>query len=268
MDVFVAKQVVKNFVLPPTGPVLISLLGVGLAATVRWRSTGATLCLVGLVLLWVLSTPVTADALLRWTEAYPALDLRRPVKAQAIVILAGGARVEAPEYHGPAPGAATLERLVYGARVAKATGLPVLVSGSHYEAEAMTNFLQRDLNVTPQWIENRSRDTYWNARLSAAILQRAQVHKIVLVTSAAHMARSVAEFKDAGLEVIPAPAAMWSRREWGILAFVPNADALVRSQRALYEVLGLWVHSLRDWLTAVGLLHPGPVPAPPPAPEG
>jgi uncharacterized SAM-binding protein YcdF (DUF218 family) len=238
MDIFTWKQVIKNLVLPPTGPLILCLGGLALGTSWRLRRLGAGLCLAGAVMLWALATPVIADALDRWAERYPALDISKPVHAQAIVVLGGGVRVDAPEYQSAAPGATTLERLVYTARVVRATGLPVLVSGGHYEAGAMSESLQRDLGVTPRWIENHSHDTHQNAQMSAPILMRAGVQRIVLVTSAAHMARAVREFEAAGLTVIPAPAAMWTRRERAILAWVPNVDALVRSQRALYEGLG------------------------------
>ena len=39
----------------------------------------------------------------------------------------------APEYGGPAAGPGLLERLSYGAYVARRTGLPVLVSGTAYD---------------------------------------------------------------------------------------------------------------------------------------
>ena len=259
MDIYVWKLLLKNLVLPPTGPLILAVAGGLLAAmSVRRRALGIGLAASGVALLWVLSTPLIADILVRWSERYPALDLTKPVDAQAIVILGGGVRVDAPEYGGAAPGATTLERVVYGARVARATGLPVLVSGSRSEATAMNTFLQRDLAVTPRWVEGHSRDTRENARMSAAILTPAGVHKVVLVTSSAHMSRSVAEFEEAGFSVVPAPAAMWTLRDPGIIRWVPNADAMVRSQRALYEALGKAVQAFRGLLTALGLVHADP----------
>ncbi len=253
MDIFLWKQLLKNLALPPTGPLLLAVAGLIVWASARGRGAGSglrgaglALCAAGVALLWVLSTPIVADSLMRSAERYPALDLGKPVDAQAIVILAGGVRPGAPEYAGhAAPSSTTLQRLVYGARVAHATGLPVLVSGSHFEAEAMTEFLRTDLAVTPRWVESHSRDTQENAQKSAAILARAGIRKIVLVTSSEHMARSVTEFRIAGLAVVPAPAEMWTRRDRALLVWVPNAEALVRSQRALYEVLGRIVQAIR-----------------------
>lgn len=181
MDIFVWKQLLKNLVLPPTGPLLVAIIGLALAASTRLRGIGLAFAAVGVVSLWALATPIVADALVRAVERFPAFDPTRAVDAQAIVILSGGVRLDAPEYGGaPAPSATTLLRLVYGARVAHETGLPVLVTGSRLEARAMTDVLSRDLSVTPRWVENRSRDTHENAQMSAAILSRAGVRRIVL----------------------------------------------------------------------------------------
>jgi len=255
MDIFVWKLLLKNLVLPPTGPLIIVLAGLLLALGSRHRRSGWALCAAGAALLWALATPVVADVLVRSVERYPPLDLTQPVRAQAIVILGAGVRLNAPEYGSSAPSATTLERLVYGARVARATGLPVLVSGSHYEAAAMSNFLQHELELTPRWVENRSHDTHENAVNSAAMLADAGVHQIVLVTSAAHMARALREFQAEGVTVLPAPAELWTRRDLGMLVWVPNADALVRSHRALYEMLGRLAQSMRFALVAHGFLH-------------
>jgi uncharacterized SAM-binding protein YcdF (DUF218 family) len=259
MDYFVWKQVLKNLVLPPTGPLLLLVLGLVLASFRKARLTGAVLSALGLAFLWVLATPIAADTLVRWAERYPALDAAQAGEARAIVILGGGVRVNAPEYGTSAPGATSLERLVYGARLARQTHLPVLISGSRFEASSMTDFLHEDLGVSAEWVENRSRDTHQNAQFSAAILARAGVHKVILVTSAAHMARSVVEFNQAGIDVIPAPAAMWAQREWGVLAYVPNADAMVRSQRALYEGLGRLVQDVQiRFRSGAGLIETRP----------
>ena len=260
MDVFTWKLLLKTLVLPPTGELLLSLAGVALLVSRRTRRAGVTLCVLGVVVLWLLATPLIADALVRNAERYPPLDLARPIDAQAIVILGGGVRLNAPEYGMAAPSATTLERLVYGARVARVTGLPVLVSGSHGEAAAMNSSLQRDLALVPRWVENHSRDTHQNASMSAAILAREGIRRIVLVTSAAHMARSVVEFRATGLQVVPAPAALWTRRDRGLLLWVPNADALVRSQRALYEGLGRLVQRVR---LARAPIRPPPAEQPP-----
>ena len=71
-----------------------------------------------------------ADGLLRLVDdSPPPVTLAQARSAQAIVILGGGVRRNAPEYGGDTVGRLTLDRVRYGAFVARATGLPVLVTG-------------------------------------------------------------------------------------------------------------------------------------------
>jgi uncharacterized SAM-binding protein YcdF (DUF218 family) len=238
MDIFVAKQVVKGLVLPPAGPLLIALLGLMLLQFSRWRRTGSALCAAGLLVLWLLSTPAISDELLRATERYPPLDLEQVPSAQAIVILAGGVRLAAPEYGTAAPNFPTLQRLTYGALLARRTQLPVLVSGNGKEAAAMRDSLRRDFGVETRWVESRSWDTRGNAELSAPILKAAGIKTILLVTSASHMYRAAAYFRAQGLSVVPAPSGFWTQQDFRVRHWVPSIEALWRSQTALYEDLG------------------------------
>jgi len=245
MPMLVLKQVLQNLVLPPAGLLILAAVGLALAALTRWRRTGLVLCAVSLGTLWVLATPRVADQLVEWEQVSSALDARQPLTAQALVILGGGARADAPEYRGVAPTAATLARLIYGARLARATALPVLVTGGRSEATAMADFLKRDLGITALWTENRSADTNDNARRSWAILSPAGVRTIVLVTSAVHMARARGEFEDAGFTVIPAPVSIWTPRDAGVGRWAPTADSLERSRDVLHEWLGALARRVR-----------------------
>lgn len=236
------KTLLRTLVLPPTGLLILALLGVllaRLAATKTARRAGWGLLAASLVTLWLLATPAVADHLERAAERCPVLDLTQPLRAQAIVILAGGEiRKTAPEYGGPAAGIVLLERLSYGAYLAHHTGLPVLVSGTALETLAMRASLQRDFGVEARWSEDQSRDTFQNAEFSARILKAQHVTRILLVTSASHEWRAVQEFTSAGLEVVPAPAESWSPPVTDVLFYLPNAAGLQRSTEALYELLG------------------------------
>lgn len=244
MDLLTVKELLKSLVVPPAGPLVVAIAGLGLFCVTRWRRAGATLCAAGLLALWLLAMPIIADVLGRAGERYPALDLKQMPRADAIVILAAGAR-PAAEYGGQAPSVTTLQRLAYGALIARATQLPILVSGTGQEAAAMHNSLQRDFGVPVQWVESHSRDTQENAQMSAVILRNAKITSIVLVTSANHMSRAAAEFRALGFTVIPAPTGMWAPQEQRWRRWVPNADALKRSQSALYEDLGDIVQAFR-----------------------
>lgn len=244
IDVLI-KTILRNLLLPPTGLLLLSAIGIALAW--RYRKTGWTLIVFGILATWITSTPLVADRLAKATEHYAPLDLKRDTGAQAIVILGGGFRRNAPEYGHAAPSDSTLQRLAYGAAVARATQLPVLVSGGTPEAETMQWFLEQVFGVAVAWREANSRDTHENARFAAAILERQQISRIVLVTGSLHMARAVAEFRAAGLQVVPAPADMITRDDIGVLAFIPNIAAARRSHQACYELLGDSVRRARAY---------------------
>ena len=243
------KTVLRQLLLPPSGPLLLALIGLLLLN--RRPRLARGLLAVGLGSLWLLSTPVIADAITQLAEHYPPLDLSQIDGAQAIVILGGGGQRDlAPEYGGPAAEPEQLERLAYGAFVARRTGLPVLVTGFENEAVAMRATLRRNFDLDPRWVDDQSYDTFQNARNSARLLAADGVHRIILVTRATHMRRSVREFTAVGLEVEPAPVGMLSERDFGVLRLVPNPEALVRSHAAVYELIG---EPVRAFLAATHL---------------
>ena len=106
--------------------------------------------------------------------------------------------------------AAALGRVVEGVRLHKAVpGSKLLLSGGAVfdpvpEAEVMAQIAVL-LGVKPQDIrlESDSRDTAEEAEIIAKMIGR---EKFILVTSAAHMPRSMALFRRRGLQPIPAPA--------------------------------------------------------------
>jgi uncharacterized SAM-binding protein YcdF (DUF218 family) len=172
------------------------------------------------------------------------LDLRKPPDAQAIVIVGGGLRHNAPEFGGTTLGQLTLERVRYGARVARATRLPVLVSGGAVytgatEASVMKRALEEEFGVAVRWTEERSRDTRSNARETAAILAPLGVTRVILVAHGFDMPRAGAEFGSAGLQVVPAPTVIARERFTfqRAVELLPSMSALHASYYALYELL-------------------------------
>ncbi len=237
------KSLLHTLVLPPAGPLLVAFLGAWLARagrSSRTRRAGWVLLATALVSLWLVATPLAAGMLARVAQRTPVLDLARPVEAQAIVILAGGvARPVAPEYGGePAAYGGLLERVTYGAFLAHRASLPVLVSGTTIEVQAMSATLARDFGVKVRWVEGRSRDTFENAQYSAQILRAAGITRVLLVTDAAHEWRASGEFASAGIAVVPAPVRVWASSPFGPFSFVPNSVALLQSSEAVYEILG------------------------------
>jgi uncharacterized SAM-binding protein YcdF (DUF218 family) len=232
------KTLLRCLILPPAGPLLLAAIGLLL---LKRRPRLARLCLAAaFASLWICSTPLVAETLTRLAESYPALDLRQPIHAQAIVILGGGGQREwAPEYGGAMAGPVLLERLSYGAYLSRKTGLPVLVSGFRIEATAMHDTLVRNFGLEPRWTDAAAYDTFQNARNSVRMLETDGVRRIVLVTHSTHMGRAVEEFRAAGIEVVPAPTGMQIPIErLSLWSFVPVVDALAASTAAIYELIG------------------------------
>lgn len=251
MDLFLVKKMLGALVLPPTGPLLIALLGLLL---LEWRPRlGRFLAWSGVLALLALSLPMVAHLLVRSFDQARPLDLRQPLDAQAIVILGGGVRRGAPEYDGDTLGRLTLERVRYGALVARKTKLPVLASGGSVyggsaEAVLMKRALEDEFGVPVRWIETRSRDTRTNAVESAAILLPLGIRRIVLVAHSLDMPRAGAEFASAGLRVTPAPTVLSppSMSFDHPIELLPGIAALNSSYYALYEILAETVRRVRE----------------------
>ncbi len=238
---FYLKLVLHMLVLPPACLLCLALAGLLLAR--RRPRLGHAAVVLALVLLWVLSMPIVGVRLVRAVGDSTPLDLSRAAAGGAVVILGGGARASAPEYGGaPSPEPVTLQRVAYGAYVARELKRPILVTGTATEAGAMQDALHRLFALDARWIDASARDTRENARHSATLLRAAGIDTVVLVTSSVHLRRATHEFEDAGLNVLPAPtdieAATPDLLERAPLGLLPTIGGLERSNEALREWIG------------------------------
>lgn len=245
---FVLKKIVSAAIMPPVVFLLCAVAGLLLLR--RRPRMGRVLAWGGVILAWLASTPASVGLLVRPLENIPVLQAEGLARGEAIVILGAGAHRYAPEYDGPAPNRLALERLRFGARLARASGLPVLLSG---ETAAMAEALWVDFGVPPQWLEGDSLDTADNARNSATILRENGIDRVVLVTHALHMRRSVAEFARQGIETIPAPTGFFSQteeeNETQLFDFLPGPTAAFAAWYAAHEWVGLLMLELRKRLS-------------------
>lgn len=248
-------NLIASFFLPPINGALPAF--VGLALLRRRPRLGRTLVFLGLLVVVLESLPIVAKALLVPLEyKYPTLlpEAVEKLEADAVVVLGSGRYRLGPEFGGEddVRGLA-LERVRYGALVARKAGLPVLVAGGNAgeegpsEAELMRNSLDRDFGVDVRWLEQSSTNTRGNARYSAQILLPENVRRIVLVTHAFHMPRSVREFERAGFTVIPAPMGYLSGRGDSLLIdYLPRYATTRDTGYALHEWIGLLWYLLTD----------------------
>jgi len=239
--------IIKGLLMPPGGLILPFLIGFLLARGVLAR----LFIFVGLALLTLMSLSPVAERLITPLEPYPPL---RPselaqIDAQAILILGGERAYRAAEYGGDSVGPKTLQRLRYGAFLHRRMGLPVYVTGGSPPPEdpplgvLMARVLEDELGTAVAGVEQRSRTTEENAALSAEMLRANGVERLLLVTHAWHMPRSVAAFERVGLAVIPAPTAFLGARdsedaEASYRDWLPSASAFSVSYFALHEHLG------------------------------
>lgn len=245
---FLLKKIFAALILPPISLLLLALFGLWLAR--RRPRLGSALAVLGLCVLLLLATPWVANELLRSLQVAPPPTPAELGEAQAIVILGGGAYRDAPEYGSDVVNDFGLERLRYGARLARQTGLPVAItggapSGGTPEAAVMRDAMETDFRVAVRWLETESLDTRENATLLSPQLKSAGVTRIALVTHAWHMRRARNLFEQQGLTVVPAATGYAPALHDEIVEWLPGAKALRKSQIALHEWLGLLVDALR-----------------------
>jgi len=239
---------IAALLLPPVSLVIVGLIGLGLLK--RWRVLGQGLIATSLISIWALSTPIVAGPLLDTLKPPPVFFTGK--EADAIVILGGGRITNSIEYGGDTLGRFTLERVRYGAWLAKQLHKPILVTGgtldgSIPEGEMMQTSLEQEFAVkNVNWVETASSNTRENARFSAPLLKEAGIERIYLVTHAWHLARAIPEFEAVGLQVVPAGTGYSLPDASNPLDYVPNAKALYDSWLAGHEWIGLLWYRIRN----------------------
>lgn len=182
--------------------------------------------------------------------------------ADAIVVLGGATESALP----PRPWIEIREegdRVLYAGKLYRDKKAPRLIlSGgrvdwrpsSTSEAEDMAILLETmGVPRSAMLLESRSLNTRENAVYSQEMMKTEKIQKILLVTSALHMPRSMLIFKKLGIDAIPAPTdytsalANRSTLEAAILDTLPDADQMRRTSRALKEYIGILVYRLRGW---------------------
>jgi len=243
------RYFLKQLLLPP-GLLFLLLLAAWWLRRSRPRLAGACFVL-GLGGLWAMSLPIAVQTFARWLETEPALRHEQWAtlgeRADAIVILGSGREMGDPAWGGEdQPTGLALERLRYGARLAKASGLPILTTGGlHYgappsEAFLMDQSLRNDFGVSAKWLEERSRTTWENATFTAEMLKRQGIKRVVIVTQAWHMQRSRWSFEQAGLDVVTAPVGFLGVDNARPLnGWMPEDKALWQSRQLINEAVGL-----------------------------
>jgi len=252
----------------PLSLAAILLAGALILRKPEWRKR---LLVAGVLLIWIGGNGWVTGALvksLEWQYLPLARTLAEMPEADAIVILGGG--TQPPAYPRTTPEVDDAgDRVIYGAQLYRAGKAPlVLVTGgrlpwSFIPEGAATEMadLMIFMGVPEEAIllEEFSTNTYENAVFTKEMLAPLGINRILLVTSALHMPRSVAIFEKQGFEVIPAPtdfiitqpdeeypfSQVWPNYLFSIF---PSAHNLSQTTLALKEYLGILTYWARGWL--------------------
>jgi uncharacterized SAM-binding protein YcdF (DUF218 family) len=233
-------------------PVSLLLLGLLLMAPMlllRRRvlaGLGAVLVLLGLLLM----TPLGANALVGAIEAHAEPVATECERIDAIVLLAGGLRRSPSDPEDfDALTSRSLARSFALVQRHRDPDLPLLVAGGGRfritEAEVMGALLQRlDHGHADPMLETNSRTTWENAAGARELLP-AHVQRIALASSALHLPRARLVFEEAGFDVCRWPLDRQYIAVAGVGALWPQSSALVKSEAALHELLGLAYYRFR-----------------------
>ncbi len=228
-------------------PPLNCLVAACAGAVLHRRRAGRVLLACGLAGLVVFSVPLVSGLLIVSLEGGLPTQPDAAAPPQAIIILSAdlvAVQAEVPGGVGFTVGSLTLERERAGAALARHVGLPILVSGGAIRRGApslavlMALSLHNDFGLAPQWLEDRSLDTWQNAARSAAILRAAGIDSAYVVTSAWHMRRALIAFRAAGFPVVAAPAEPDVSPRLALASLVPRISAWQQSYWAIHEWIG------------------------------
>lgn len=249
---FLLKKIVAPFLFPVPLSILFSFSGLFFLFFTRKRKTGIFLVTVGILIFSLLSfsqisSKIVAPLEQKYGVYSPSLSQTKSAPALYVIVLGGG-HVSDPSLPVTSQlSGDSLLRLVEGIRVyRKNPGSKIILSGGAVfdpvpEAQIMADAAQAlGIKIDDLIMESSSRDTEDQASLIKKIVGR---NRFILVTSASHMPRAMALFRKLGMDPIPAPAGHLAKkfRQLSPGQFFPSADALRKSERAVYEYLGiLW----------------------------
>lgn len=217
--------------------------------------------LAAVLFLIFMACPISSNWLVDSLERqYPDRGIEGENGAQAIVVLGGSLKMPS-EAHRKSGLTNSSDRLLEALRLYRAGKAPLIaVTGGDnplllatrkiHEAEQMRSLLEEwGVPESAIVVEDASVNTHENALFTRRVLAARGIQHIILVTSAIHMPRAAAAFRKVGFDVEAVPADFLSGRPDQAMFFqwFPASGALLNSNNALHEWIGLWAYRLRGW---------------------
>lgn len=241
---FLFKKIVAPFLFPMPLCLGIAFLGLYFLWFTPKQRRGKILVSAGVCSLFLLSSGLVPYAVLRPLEnQYP--PHRMTTSAKFVVVLGGGGVFNTPLPVTSQLNPFSLTRLLEGIRIHLENPHTKLVFTGKGPSVAMAHVaMSVGVDKADIIVEEESRDTKDEAMNVRKIVR---TEKFVLVTSASHMPRAMALFRKQGMEPIPFATGHLLRGKPRLRPdlFLPGAFTLYKSERAVYEYLGLMWAKLR-----------------------
>jgi uncharacterized SAM-binding protein YcdF (DUF218 family) len=243
------RGILETLAIPPT--CFVILIVVGLILQQFCRRFGLGLAWVSVISLILMGMPIVSHNLLLALEKNLPTTAPTDHPPSAIVVLGAEVIRARTEKLGIRPGPLTLERLRGAVALARRTGLPILVTGGPAQldsvpvATVMAASLSEDFRTPARWVEDKSRDTWENARFSADILRREGITSVYVMTSAWHMRRALLAFQGTGLTVTAAPTPLDDPLAPNLDDFLPRPGVWLKGYYAMHEWIGYEWYMLR-----------------------
>ena len=198
--------------------------------------------------------PSVSNRLWASLESGVAPTLKPDVTYDAVVLLGGvvspqGSLKEDPAWNDNVERLLEVRQLLTTGRAKVA-----IVSGGKLGGDLLTeaDYLARELELlgVPKeqvLIEPKANNTRENATESKRLLEQLGAKRVVLVTSAFHMPRSIGCFRAVGVEVDTLPVDYRMRDPSADPHLAPRAEYLAQSSRALHEWLGRLVYRVMGY---------------------
>lgn len=255
MAMFLTKKIIGLLCMPLSIAGLLLFSGLVLMWLGTRRRASGGLLLLGTMTAMVFAAAPAANLLLDPLESrYDPLRAMQGLEdVQYVVVLGGGHRSDIRMTPTMRLSPASLARLVEGVRVHRFLSESSLVftGGAIFDAvphaRVMADAAEELGEVGPVILLDYPKDTAEEMLALRGVL--AEGESFVLVTSASHMPRSMALAHAAGLNPVPAPTDFLVRRSGAAThpgEFFPSAAAMHRSERAVYEYLGLIWARIRE----------------------
>jgi len=221
------------------------------------KTSALTHAFIALGIFLISSNQFVAKNLVKSLEQqHPQLSISETPNADAIIVLGGGLSLPIPprkfsqfSYRS--------NRFWLSAELYKAGKAPkiILTGGNVFqhgkikpEAEYIRDHLiEMGVEAKDIIIEGESRTTGENASLTNTLVKSLNIKKVLLITSAIHMPRSMQLFTGTDVEITPTPSDILVTDYQGPLALqlIPSSSAMNLTRQALHEYYGLFANDLK-----------------------